>query len=157
MDGSVAGEVHSRHSERFGSPGEAARAIDALVARGVEPSRISVWLPDCARDERWALRKTSRGAEWAGKGAVVGGLSGGVVAYVAATERVWLPWISPLLAGVTPWLAVLAGVGALGALLVVVVGLAGLCRSEYRARRVVREASERSNIIVTVDAPTLGG
>lgn len=109
-------------------------AIDALHQVRYRPTDIAVLLADNPGSQDFAHIKRVKAPEGAAGGAVLGALAGAVCAWLIATGRLAIPGLDSL-ASVAPWIAVLAGAGALGALGWLAGFAAGWRKPEYVAKR----------------------
>lgn len=135
----------------FGSPTEAAAAMDALIAKGVDPAHISVVASEAVDTEAFAIEDSSR----VGEGAAIGaGIGGGVGALIAGFTTVGALASTGLgLIAVGPVVAALAGAGAGAAAGGVLGGLAGLSIPEHEIKH-YEGAIERGSVLVGVSDTT---
>lgn len=109
-------------------------AINVLQKTGYRATDISVLSSDNRGSKDFGLEQHTRALKGAATGAVVGAVVGAALAWFASTQNVTIPNLGPLVAA-GPVLAALAGAGAGGALGWLLGLLAGLCVTEYVAKR----------------------
>ena len=109
-------------------------AIDAFKAAGFRNTDISVLLPENVGSKDFAHEKHTKAPEGAATGATSGAVIGGTLGWLAGIGALTIPGLQPLLAA-GPVVALLAGVGALGAAGGIAGALIGLGMPEYEAKR----------------------
>jgi len=134
----------------FNTQPDAGRAVDALIAAGFAPERISMLVAEDARGQHFRIQQGSKAAEGALGGGVLGGAIGALVAGLAAIGIIATPGVGLVAAG--PLLAALAGAGTGGAAGGLVGGLVGLGIPEHAAK-VMESQVSRGGILIAVDVP----
>lgn len=127
---------------------DASRAVDALIAAGFAPERISMLVAEDARGQHFRIQQGSKAAEGAVGGGVVGGTLGALVAGLVAIGVIVTPGVGLVAAG--PLLAALAGAGTGGVAGGLVGGLVGLGIPEHAAK-VMEQQVSRGGILIAVD------
>jgi hypothetical protein len=135
----------------FNSQPDASRAVDALIAAGFAPERISMLVAEDARGQHFRVQQGNKAAEGAVGGGVLGGTLGALVAALAAIGIIATPGVGLVAAG--PLLAALAGAGTGGVAGGLVGGLVGLGVPEHAAK-VMEEQVSRGGILIAVDVPS---
>ena len=109
-------------------------AVSALMAAHFRKADISALFPDNAGSKDLAHEKSTKAPEAATTGAAAGAIAGGVLGWFIGIGVLTVPHAGPLVAA-GPFVAALAGIGALGVLAGLVCGLIGLGVPEYEAKR----------------------
>ena len=109
-------------------------AIDALKGAGFRSTDISVLLPENVGSKDFAHEKHTKAPEGAATGATTGAVIGGALGWLAGIGALTIPGLQPLLVA-GPVVALLAGMGALGAAGGIAGGLIGLGMPEFEAKR----------------------
>ncbi|GLI98965.1 hypothetical protein [Sphingobium sp. BS19] len=129
----------------FFSPAQAAKAVDALQAAGVEKDEISL-LSGAGGPRHLVVSDKTRFVEYAAKAAAICGVGGGVLLAMAAVTALGEEYgsVGLLVMG-------LAGVGA-GALLGAICGgMAGLTQRKFELAFEDSNPAEKRTIVVGVD------
>ena len=132
----------------YPSQPDAGRAVDALIAAGFVPERISMLVAEDARGQHFRIQQGSKAAEGAVGGGVVGGTVGALIAGLAAIGVIATPGVGLVAAG--PLVAALAGAGTGGVAGGLVGGLVGLGIPEHAAK-VMEQQVSRGGILIAVD------
>lgn len=107
---------------------------DALTSAGFRPTDVAALIPENKGSKDFAHEKHTKAPDVSFIGGIVGFIVGGVLAWLIVDGIIVIRGTRPLtLAG--PVVAVLAGIGALGALGFIIGGLVGMTVPEYEARR----------------------
>ena len=113
---------------------QAERAVDTLIAAGINSSDVSVLLPDARSTREFAHQKDTKAPEGTTIGATTGGVIGGTIGVLAGVGALAIPGIGPFIAA-GPIMAGLAGLGVGGAVGGLVGALVGMGIPEYEAKR----------------------
>src|SRR6201996_2871510 len=127
----------SKNTAGFGiyrTPGDAERAVDALMRDGFPSGAISVLLPDNESTRAFAHHKDTKAPEGTTAGATTGGVIGGALGVLVGIGALAIPGVGPLIAA-GPIVAGLAGLGVGGAVGGLVGALIGMGIPEYEAKR----------------------
>jgi hypothetical protein len=123
-------------------------ATATLERAGFRRSDIAVLLPENTGSKDFGHAKTSRAAERAAGGAVLGAITGAGVGWLVASGTVALPGLEPL-AAVAPLVAALAAAGCGGAIGWLIGLYLGLGAPRFVARRYVGR-KRRGGILLSV-------
>ncbi|MGH9326916.1 MAG: quinol:electron acceptor oxidoreductase subunit ActD [Terriglobia bacterium] len=107
---------------------------NALATAGFRPTDVAALVPENEGSKDLAHEKHNKGPDVAFIGAIVGFIVGGVLAWLLVSGIIAIKGTEPLTMA-NPVVAVLAGIGALGALGFIIGGLVGMSAPEYEARR----------------------
>lgn len=132
----------------FDSHAHAASAIDALAAKGIPDSRISLVASENFDQESFGVETHSKLAEGAAIGAGTGGAIGALVAGLTLVGAVATGGAGLLVAG--PLVAALAGAGAGAAGGSVLGGLIGMAIPEHEIKH-YEEALEKGSVLIGVE------
>ena len=110
-------------------------AVDALKQGGFRNTDVSVLFPENSGTKDFAHEKHTKAPEGAVTGGIFGALAGGALGWLAGVGLLAIPGIGPFIAAAGPIMALLAGVGAGGAVGAVVGALIGMGIPEYVAKR----------------------
>src|ERR1700742_741816 len=127
----------SKNTAVFGiyrAPGDAERAVDALMRDGFPSGAISVLLPDNESTRAFAHHKDTKAPEGTTVGVTAGGVIGGTLGVLAGIGALAIPGVGPFIAA-GPIMAGLAGLGVGGAVGGLVGALVGMGIPEYEAKR----------------------
>jgi hypothetical protein len=109
-------------------------ATNTLESAGFRPTDIAALIPENDGSKDLAHEKHNKGPDTAFIGAIVGFIVGGILAWLIVSGTIIIRGTRPLTLA-PPVVAVLAGIGALGALGFIIGGFVGLAAPEYEARR----------------------
>jgi hypothetical protein len=110
---------------------ELVEAIEQLKEAGFRTADLSMLLPENLGSKDIGHEKHTKAPEGAVAGGIAGGVIGGALGWLTG-----MGMITPSIPGAsTPIVAILAGVGALGALGAIIGALLGACSPEYEAKR----------------------
>lgn len=132
----------------FESPSDAARAVDALINRGVSPDAISVIASESMNLDEFAITTKSKVAEGAAIGAGVGGGIAAIIAGFTVVGTLATSGVGLLAAG--PLVAALAGAGAGAAVGGALGGLIGLGIPEHEVKY-YEDALSKGSVLIGVD------
>jgi hypothetical protein len=107
---------------------------DALESAGFRPTDIAALVPQNEGSKDLAHEKHTKGPDTAFIGAIVGFIVGGILGWLIVSGTIIVRGTRPLTLAPAV-VAVLAGIGALGALGFIIGGFVGLAAPEYEARR----------------------
>lgn len=133
----------------FDGPNHAERALNGLQTAGFTPEQVSVVAKD-AGDSRQMADSSDMVAEDAGKGAVTGGILGGLGGFLLGVSALAIPGVGPIVGGGI-LLSTLAGAGigaAAGGLVGALVGH-GVPESDARG---YEEHVRQGSVLLTVHA-----
>jgi uncharacterized protein YjbJ (UPF0337 family) len=120
----------------------------ALQGAGFRPTDIAALVPENQGSKDLAHEKHSKAPDIAFIGAIVGFIVGGVLAWLIVSGTIVIKGMRPLTT-TGPVVAVLAGIGALGALGFIIGAFTGLGSPEYEARR-YRGRVKRGGLLLSV-------
>ncbi len=109
-------------------------AVSSLKNSGFRNTDISVLFPENQGSKDFAVQKNTKAPEGSLAGGTSGAVAGGVLGWLAGIGLLAIPGIGPFVAA-GPLMALLAGVGAGGALGAIVGSLVGMGIPEYEAKR----------------------
>ncbi|MFA9478801.1 hypothetical protein ACERK3_10885 [Phycisphaerales bacterium AB-hyl4] len=135
----------------FKTPGDAARAVHAVEARGIPADRISVIANDKLDKDAFGVDTHSKLPEGVAIGAGAGGAVGALVAGFTAVGTIVTGGAGLLIAG--PLAAALAGAGAGAAGGGILGGLVGVAIPEHEVKH-YEDALERGSVLVGVEYET---
>jgi hypothetical protein len=116
------------------SQSETENAVNALQARGVATSSISVLMPDRSGTRDFAYEHNTKAPEGAMAGAGTGGVIGGVLGVLAGIGALAIPGAGPFIAA-GPLMGALSGIAAGAAVGGIAGALIGLGIPELEAKR----------------------
>jgi len=126
----------------------ARRAIEALKDAGFDGDQISVLTPDREETRAVASETETRAGEDAAKGAVAGGILGGLGGWLVGIGALAIPGVGPFIAA-GPIMAALGGAAVGGALGGITGALVGLGIPELEAKRYEGKI-KNGNVLISV-------
>lgn len=129
---------------------QASNIVNHLKESGFSADDVSVLLPDRAGSRDFAHEQHTKAPEGAAAGAVAGGLTVGVLGWLAGIGSLAIPGVGPLIAA-GPIMAALSGAAAGGAVGGMAGALVGFGIPEYEAKQFEGKV-RNGNILISVHA-----